>query len=115
MMERGIQIKGAEDPDPRAFDTDAVLVSQEEIEEQFAQVMSPDIFSVPSLPLLLFRLIDEIAPENQIPSGIILPRPAVCLFSELLTTPNALLLSLAPPSPTPSRCPPPPCCPRWQS
>lgn len=37
-MERGIQIKGAEDPDPRAFDTDAVLVSQEEIEEQFAQV-----------------------------------------------------------------------------
>ncbi len=38
MMERGIQIKGAEDPDPRAFDTDAVLVSQEEIEEQFAQV-----------------------------------------------------------------------------
>lgn len=38
MMERGIQIKGAEDPDPRAFDTEAVLVSQEEIEEQFAQV-----------------------------------------------------------------------------
>lgn len=38
MMERGIQIKGADDPDPRAFDTDAVLVSQEEIEEQFAQV-----------------------------------------------------------------------------
>lgn len=37
-MERGIQIKGVEDPDPRAFDTDAVLVSQEEIEEQFAQV-----------------------------------------------------------------------------
>lgn len=39
MMERGIQIKGVEDPDPRAFDTDAVLVSQEEIEEQFAQVI----------------------------------------------------------------------------
>lgn len=39
-MERGIQIKGAEDPDPRAFDTDAVLVGQEEIEEQFAQVPS---------------------------------------------------------------------------
>lgn len=38
MMERGIQIKGADDPDPRAFDTDAVLVGQEEIEEQFAQV-----------------------------------------------------------------------------
>lgn len=37
MMERGIQIKGVEDPDPRAFDTDAVLVSQEEIEEQYAQ------------------------------------------------------------------------------
>lgn len=51
MMERGIQIKGAEDPDPRAFDTDAVLVSQEEIEEQFAQVISPDIFSVLSLSL----------------------------------------------------------------
>lgn len=37
-MERGIQIKGAEEPDPRAFDTDGVLVSQEEIEEQFGQV-----------------------------------------------------------------------------
>lgn len=37
-MERGIQIKGAENPDPRMFDTDAVLVSQEEIEEQFGQV-----------------------------------------------------------------------------
>lgn len=38
-MERGIQIKGADDPDPRAFDTDAVLVTQEEIEEQFGQVI----------------------------------------------------------------------------
>lgn len=37
-MERGIQIKGADDPDPRAFDVDGVLVSQEEIEEQFGQV-----------------------------------------------------------------------------
>lgn len=49
MMERGIQIKGAEDPDPRAFDTDAVLVSQEEIEEQFAQVINnPDFSLIPS-------------------------------------------------------------------
>ena len=37
-MERGIQIKGMENPDPRSFDIDAVLVSQEEIEEQFGQV-----------------------------------------------------------------------------
>lgn len=37
-MERGIQIKGTDDPDPRMFDTDAVLVSQEEIEEQLGQV-----------------------------------------------------------------------------
>ena len=37
-MERGIQIKGTNDPDPRMFDTDAVLVSQEEIEEQLGQV-----------------------------------------------------------------------------
>lgn len=42
-MERGIQIKGADDPDPRAFDIDGVLVSQEEIEEQFGQVQ-PSLF-----------------------------------------------------------------------
>lgn len=40
-MERGIQIKGTDDPDPRMFDTDAVLVSQEEIEEQLGQVKKP--------------------------------------------------------------------------
>lgn len=41
-MERGIQIKGSDDPDPRAFDTDAVLVSQEEIEEQVGQAKIPN-------------------------------------------------------------------------
>ena len=40
-MERGIQIKGTDDPDPRMFDTDAVLVSQEEIEEQLGQARKP--------------------------------------------------------------------------
>lgn len=37
-MERGVKVKGSDETDPRAFDTDAVLVSQEEIEEQFGQV-----------------------------------------------------------------------------
>lgn len=37
-MERGVLTRGADEPDPRGFDTDAVLVSQEEIEEQFGQV-----------------------------------------------------------------------------
>lgn len=51
-MERGIQIKGADDPDPRAFDTDSVLVSQEEIEEQIGQARYGVI-----LPLRSFKLI----------------------------------------------------------
>lgn len=61
MMERGIQIKGAEDPDPRAFDTDAVLVSQEEIEEQFAQViaLNPPILSLSSLSLFSFTVLSS--------------------------------------------------------
>ncbi|CAM9454212.1 unnamed protein product, partial [Discosporangium mesarthrocarpum] len=38
VMERGVEIRGTHDADPRSFDVDGVLVSQEDIEEQFGQV-----------------------------------------------------------------------------
>lgn len=38
VMERGVQVRGSDETDPRAFDMDTVLVSQEEIEEHFGQV-----------------------------------------------------------------------------